>query len=918
MRRFIARLASVFGLRKPAELDAAMADEMRFHIEMEAERLVARGLDRQEARRQAAINFGGVEKFRGAGRDALGFTPARGLSVDIKLGLRMLAKSPGLTAVALFALTLAIGAGAGYLEFTRDMLHGRLPFPGGDRVVGIQNWDQQTGDPENRAAFEFVRWRQTLTTITDLGAYRALNRSLITDDGHAEPVRGVAISAVAFRIAGVPPLHGRPLSADDERPGAAPVVVIGHDVFSGRFGSDPTVVGRTVKLGADAYTVVGVMPPGFAFPVNHSLWVPLSLNENAQAPRAGAPVKIFGRLADGATVAQAEAEVVASGLQLAREFPDTHQRLRPAVRLYIASLWSAMEDSEMQRLVLYAANLFFIGLLALCGANVATLVFARTATREGEISVRTALGASRSRIVGQLFVEALVLTTLATGLGLTFAYYGLLWVKRTIAAGQGSPVWFWWNDRLSPISVGYALVLAVLAALIIGVIPALKATGARVQERLKHATGGSAAGLRFGGVWTGVIVTQVGVTVVFLAVVTTLGWGLFFQNVGERALTIPAEEYVVTRLNVDRDLPPDAQDIEAREQYRRQLRHLAERFAERVTAEPGIHGIGFGSRVAGMNHFALPIAVDGAPPAAELELFVRTATVSPSLLTTLQARLVEGRQFTEADAAPGRNVAIVDRTFVRTVLGGGSAVGRRVRKTTRTEQSANGRAYVNRPGPASAEPWIEIIGVIDDLTADIYKKRDDAVIYLPAHADATSPLYAAVHVAGDTAATMWRLRVIAAEVDPSLRLDEMLTLDQVGSADRVAIEFFLRLLAGIGVVALVLASAGVYALMSFTVARRTTEIGIRLALGADARRIVVTTFARALAQVGAGVAIGSIPAAAIASGLAPQLSVSASGISTALICAVAAGTTIALTAIACLGPARRALRIQPIETLKTT
>jgi hypothetical protein len=215
-------------------------------------------------------------------------------------------------------------------------------------------------------------------------------------------------------------------------------------------------------------------------------------------------------------------------------------------------------------------------------------------------------------------------------------------------------------------------------------------------------------------------------------------------------------------------------------------------------------------------------------------------------------------------------------------------------------------------------PWIEIIGVVDDLTADTYKGASDAVMYRPARADATWPLYAAVRVTSDTVAMMWRLRVIAAEVDPALRLDNLLTLDRITAADRVAIEFFLRLLAGIGVVALVLATAGVYALMSFTVARRTTEIGIRLALGASARRIVFTTFARALAQVGAGVLLGSIPAAVIAANLGPELAVSADAVTAALICGLAAGTTMIVTALACVAPARRALRIQPVDTLKTT
>ena len=260
------------GLRRPAQLDADMNDEMRFHIEMETERKVRQGLDPVEAHRQAAIAFGGVEKHCGAARDILGFTWFRGLSTDVKLGLRMLMKYPGLTVVAVFALSLAIGAGAAYLEFTQDMLHSRLPFPEGDRIVGIQNWDRQTGETESRSTYEFVTWRGRLTSIEDLGAYRALDRNLIAEDGRAEPVRGVEISASAFHIAGIPPLHGRPLLPEDEQPGAAPVVVIGYDLWTGRFGSDPSVIGRTVKLGNAPYTVVGVMPQGFGFPVSHRSW----------------------------------------------------------------------------------------------------------------------------------------------------------------------------------------------------------------------------------------------------------------------------------------------------------------------------------------------------------------------------------------------------------------------------------------------------------------------------------------------------------------------------------------------------------------------------------------------------------------------------------------------------------------------
>ena len=905
MRGLLARMRSFWhGLRQPAQVDADMADEMRFHIDMEAERLMARqGLDAEEARRRAAIAFGGVEKYRGAGRDALRFSWARGVSTDMKLGVRMLRKYPGLTAVAVFALSLAIGAGAAYLEFVNDMLHGRLPFPDPERIVGIQNWDQQTGDAENRSTFDFVTWRAGVSSFEHIGAYRALDRNLITEDGRAEPVRGVEISASIFRIAGVAPLVGRPLLPEDERAGAPAVVVIGHEVWVNRFASDAGVIGRAVKVGNAPHTVVGVMPAEFGFPTAHSLWVPLQLDEVEYPRRAGTPIKIFGKLAPGVGIGGAQAELTAIARRLASDYPDTHRHINPVVQGYVDSLWSTAADSKGLRVVLYGANLFFLGLLGLCGANIATLVFARTATRDTEISVRTALGASRARIAGQLFAEALVLSSIAAIVGLTVAFYGLQWVKHTVGVASGNRLMFWWNDQLSAQTFVYAAVLAVGAALIIGVIPALKATGGKVQERLRNATGGSAAGLKFGGVWTGVIVTQVGVTVIFLSIIGTVGWGLYFGNAGNRQVNFHASQYVGARLTMDREatIPADEDDV----LFRRRFRALFTQFADRVASEPGVAAVTFGAHYPNSNLTEMPVEVDGVPLAAVGERAVQTTSVATDFLETFDAPLVAGRQFTEADAAPGQHIAIVDQTFVRQVLGGQDAVGRRLRHAAFGERAAG--------------PWIEIVGVVKDLTVDINKTKYNAVVYRPAAAETLHPIRVAVRVNGDPAPMLWRLRVIAADVDPSMRLDEMLTLDQVGTADRVAIAFFLRIVAGIGIVALVLATAGMYALMAFTVARRTSEIGIRLALGANPRRIVFATFARALAQMGAGVIVGTIPAAALAVNISPEVSAGADPIrSAAVICVSSAVFMATVTALACVVPARRALRIQPIETLKTT
>jgi hypothetical protein len=441
--------------------------------------------------------------------------------------------------------------------------------------------------------------------------------------------------------------------------------------------------------------------------------------------------------------------------------------------------------------------------------------------------------------------------------------------------------------------------------LIVGVVPALKATGPHVQERLKHASGGSAAGLRFGGVWTGVIMTQVGVTVIFLSLVGLLGWSAYVSNGGERRRNFPDGEYVAVRLTLDR-APAEStkESAAADEEHRRQFRSTFDELTRRLAAEPGVAATTYGMRLPGMNQQDFLLEVDGAPTTSEARPWVRTTQVGVNYFDAFQAPLVAGRAFTEADLQPGRNVAVVDQTFVRQVFNGQNAIGRHVRE-------AGYDGY--EPGP-----WLEIVGAIADLTDDTSKKLNDAMIFRPAAAESLSSMYLAVHARSNPAALMSRIRIIAGDVNPALRLVEVQTLDKLGEADKVALDFFARLLAGVSIVAIILATAGVYALMSFTVSRRTPEIGIRVALGANPRRIVMTTFARALSQVGIGLVAGSIPAALIVNGLGPEVAPNtatevAIGIIVASILSIAV-----ITALACIVPARRALRIQPTDALKST
>jgi predicted permease len=610
----------------------------------------------------------------------------------------------------------------------------------------------------------FVEWRGSLRSIDQLAAYRTIDRNLITD-GHAEQVRGVEISASVFQIAQVPPLLGRPLVPDDEGGGAAPVAVLGYDLWTTRFGSDAGVIGKPVRLGKETYVVVGVMPEGFGMPVSHNLWIPLRLNDAFYPRREGPATKIFGKLAPGTTISAAQAELSAIAERDAIEFAATDRLFRPIVKPYVESLWSAVGDSRMQTMVLYGANVLFLGLLALCGANIATLVFARTATRDVEISVRTALGASRARIAGQLFAEALVLSSIAAAAGLTVASFALKWVKNVADTGMGR-LMFWWNDSLAPDTIVYTAVLAVIAALIIGVTPALKATGPRVQERLKQSTGATSSGLRFGGIWTGVIVTQVAMTVVFLAIVGLLGWSAYVTGGGKHDGNFPAAEYVAARFGADRaDPDPGKTREQADAEYQDQIRATYPEIARQLAADPAVESITYGARLPGMNFLDMRIDVDGMPaPASGSAQSIRRALVGLNYHEAFKAPLIRGRYFSEGDLADGRHVAIVDQTFVRTVLNGQDAIGRHIRPA-----GDEGR----QPGP-----WVEIVGVVGDITDPSRKKAGDSMLFEPAAAEAVYPLYVAVHARTNPSAVMSRMRLVAADVDPALRVTEMMTMDR--------------------------------------------------------------------------------------------------------------------------------------------
>jgi hypothetical protein len=370
--------------------------------------------------------------------------------------------------VATVAIAVAVGLGSAYFEVVDKFLNPRLDIPDGNRVVSLFNWDVKRLDVESRALHDFAIWRAELKTVENLGASNEFNRNLATETGSVEPVHGAELTANAFQLMGTPPLLGRTLVDRDESPAEPLVTVIGERVWKTRFDSDPSVLGKTVKVGTETATIVGVMPDAFGFPYNHRLWMPLRANGATLQPGTGPRIRIFGRLASGASMEQARSELRVIGARMSASSPRTHENIRPFVTPYSEIIGVGGEGRFFTRL-LYLVNSIFVVLLVIMCTNIGTLVFARTATRSWEITVRNALGASRGRIIGQLFSEALVLAFVGTIVGLILSRVALRFALAQIAANDALP--FWVDASLSWRTMLYAVVLTLFGAGIVGILP---------------------------------------------------------------------------------------------------------------------------------------------------------------------------------------------------------------------------------------------------------------------------------------------------------------------------------------------------------------------------------------------------------------------------------------------------------------
>ena len=914
VRGLVARIRSLWvGTRNRSAVDLEMQEEFRLHVEMRADDLIRSGLSPAAARRQARLEFGSPDRYRDEGRDSRGLRRVDALRVswlDFKLGFRMLAKYPGITIIGGLAMAFAIWMGAATFELVTQILNPRLPLPGGDRIVALRNWDAATNRAELKSLHDFTEWRTELRSIEELGAYRTVERNLITSDGTAGPVQVAEMSAAGFGVARVPALLGRPVLEADERPDATPVLVLGHDVWRLRFDADSGIIGRPVRLGHTMHTIVGVMPEGFSFPVTHNLWVPLRMRALDFARRQGPSINVFGRLARGVSLDEANAELATVGRQASAAFPETHAQLRPQVMPYAKSV---IDVSGIAAVAVMSANIPLIMLLVLICGNVALLMFARAATREGEIVVRSALGASRSRIVMQLFAEALVLGALAAAIGLAAASYGVSWVMNVVGAEmlEGAELPFWFQARLSASTVLYALLLTLVAAIIAGVTPALKVTRS-MGTRLKEA-GAGGGGLRFGGVWTVVIVSQVALTVAFPVVAMMVRRDSVQVETAD--LGIPAAEYLTVRMEMDREPPPGAPPDTSRAAFGERFRKTTEELERVLESDPAIIGVTYADRLPGMYHPYRLVEVDeggSAPLNPQWPAYrVSQIHIDPEYFATVEAPILLGRDFHSGDLVDSARVAVVNESFVRLVLGGRNPIGRHLRYVHFEESERDDDMRVG--------PWFEIVGVVPDMGTLVGASTTGdpkiAGIYhpsMPAMPATSRATRLAVHVRGDPMAVAPRVRAAAMQVDPGLRLYDLMLLEDVTAGELEFLAFWFRISMMVSAMALILSLAGIYAVMAFTVSRRTREIGIRIALGADRWRVMVAIFRRPVIQVAFGVLAG----AALVTFLAFSIEGGKLTAKSVAMIFVYVLVMMSICMLACIVPTRRALSVEPTEALK--
>jgi predicted permease len=805
---------------------------------------------------------------------------------DLRFAIRLLIKDRWFTAVAVIALALGIGVNATVFTFVNAVLIRGLPFDDPDRILALGVRDAR-GRDRGASYPDFEDWRASARTFSGLAAFSGQTMN-VSDEGRApERFQGPYLSVNAFKLIGQRPLLGRDFLPEDDRPGAAAVVMLGNGVWKNRYGSDPSVIGRTIRVNEVPSTVIGVMPEGFKFPTNADLWQPLAqLPRLTEQQRDVRNLQVFGRLADKVTLPQAQAEMATITATLAKDYPNTNKDITARV----ISFNDRVNGGPIKLVFLSLMGAVAFVLLIAC-ANVANLLLARSASRAREMSVRLSLGASRWRIVRQLLVESVLLSIISGLLGLGLAYVGVR-LFDAATADSGKPYWIQFTMDARVFAFFAAVCLG--TGIIFGLAPALHVSKTDVNEVLKEGGRSGSSGIRARR-WTGaLIVAELALTLVLLA-----GAGLMmrsFLTLYRLDLGIETAHLLTMRLGLPDKKYPTVPQRQA----------FYECLDQRLGGLGGIQSAAIATNMPMAGGAGRLLAIDGRPLAAgEQAPLVTQVSIGPRYFETLGVRLVRGRGFDAVDGTAGHEAAVVNQRFAAMHFGMDDPIGRRVKLTPESPVV-----------PGTPEPtWVTIVGISPTIRqANMQEPLPDPVVYIPMRAQ--SPAFAMLLVRGqrDAASLTTLVREEVRAIDLDLPLYGILTLDQQLAQSRWPYRVFGSMFAIFALIALALSAVGLYAVTAYSVSQRTQEIGVRMALGAQATQVWWLVLRRALVQMAIGLTIGIGGALGVGKLLESLLVQTGTRDPVTLMSTVLLLVFVSLAA--CFLPARRATRLDPVDALR--
>lgn len=800
---------------------------------------------------------------------------------DLRFALRQLVRHRWFSAAVIVTLALGIGINTTVFTLVNAVLFKPVPVPGGERLVVVtqdHGKGNDRGEPVSLA--EYRTYRDGNRSLDRLEAVERTSR-VVSENG-IPPARYQAaqVTPGLFDMIRTAPVLGRGFSAADGVAGAAPVVLLSHRVWQSRYAGAADVLGRTVRVDGAPATIIGVMPEGFAFPDTQQLWLPLVPTAEREL-RTTRELMLFGLRRPDATLAEAQADLGVIAAAMARDFPDSNRDTTVRVQTF----HDVMNGGPIRLIFLLMLGAVGFVLLIAC-ANVANMMLSRAIARSREIAVRAAMGASRRQLVRQLLVESVLLSVLGGLAGLGLAAFG---VRAFDAATQDVGKPYWIEFTMDWRAFAYFAVVSVASGVVFGLVPALRASRVDLNTALKDGTAAGSAG--GGRLSAALVVFQFAATVVLLA-----GAGLMMRSfvaVQQINPFVPAHEIVGFRLALP-DRPGERYETaEAR-------RAMHDRLQERLAALPGVLQACLASELPGLGSQQRGLEIEGRAPDPESPLKVSVVFASPDYLPAIRLPLLAGRLPRDLDGTPGQETAVVTRQFAERHFAGESPLGRRFRMVD---------------GERPPGPWVTVVGVAGDLVHNTQDRDAPPLVFLSNRQEPWAWVGVMLRTSGDPTALTPAVRAAIQEIDPDLPVGEVLSLRAAIERNHWFLRVFGTLFFSFAAIALLMASVGLYAVVAHNTARRTREIGIRMALGATAGRVVRLMLARGLGQLALGLAFGFGGAFAVT-----RLMGSVIGLVSPTDPVVFGGVAVLLSAIglfACWLPARRAALVAPTEALRT-